>query len=319
MTLNIRDAVRKWGPEYLATCGLAKYFPTMNAESSVFFVSEDGNDDVGNYGQTPDTPLLTVTKALSFCTTLKNDYIFVLSHYQNSGETWPIVVNKRAVHIVAPGWGSPNNPRPYFKPETASKQAFDITHGPCELAGLEIAGYDGSYSAIKMGGAGWWGIWIHHCNLGTASQGAALHGIEVGLNTEMLYSCIENNIFGINIASDGINIAALAGPNSIKGLVIRNNHFRVSGIGINIDDASADFDDGGIFNNTFSISTDTVGKAIDIVASVTGGMIDGNVAGMESNEASVSNNPYRTITACGPAWGLNYRGGSELAISPALA
>jgi len=58
--LNVRDCVRKYGSEYLAVCGLAKYFPLMNSESHVFFVnggwSGVGDDDAANLGK-PPTPL----------------------------------------------------------------------------------------------------------------------------------------------------------------------------------------------------------------------------------------------------------------------
>ena len=81
MALTIRDACRKWGNEYLTICGYHKYFPTMNSQSHVFFVdgtSTVGDDNAANQGQTPDTPLLTITKALSLCTDGANDYIFVM-------------------------------------------------------------------------------------------------------------------------------------------------------------------------------------------------------------------------------------------------
>lgn len=306
MSMNIRDAVRRYGSEYLAACGYYKYFPVMNLESSVFWVDWSGSDTASNEGQTPDTPLLTITKALSYCTAEKNDYIFVRRHYQADGETWPIAVNKTAVHIIGLADGSVVNPGPVLMPETASQEAMNITVGQCEIAGIEFNGYSATESGILINTSGKWGNWIHDCQFTTALQaGAALHGIEVPAGKEMIYGIVERCIFGIGIASDGINMASAA---SARGMIIRDNFFRVSGIGINID-GTADFDEGGIFDNRFNISSNAAGKAIDLADGVVGGAIDGNHVMFEGHtDAPTAEAIQVGTTTCGMGWGVNYAG-----------
>lgn len=337
MALTIKEAVRKWGPEYLTICGLVKYFPTMNYNSHVFFVngtSTIGDDGVNTGGQVPDEPFLTITKAISECTDGANDYIFVLDYPSTAPatETFPIAINKQRVHIL----GVLNGRIPRFKivaPTDTAVFSFGLT-GSTYGAYSELANFimgsaaSSAKGAIEFFQAGCFGIHIHHCGFGLAARSNTdcKYGICIGKTGtenagELIYGLIEHCTFGELVSSDGIYVPNVpyTGPNSIYSLIIRNNYFKVDGIGINIDHAAANMHEGGIYNNRFCMSSDAVGKAIDIVAGVTGGFIDGNVASVLANEASVSANPYRTMTACGPAWGLNYKGSSELAVAPALA
>jgi len=323
MALTVTEAVRKWGPEYLAICGLAKYFPTMNSESHVFFVNaDDGDDGVNTLGQRPDDAFLTITKAISVCSHQTNDYIFVLRYYQATGETWPIAIDKEYIHLI--GITPKGTPGPWVQPPdntaaiTLSTAVGGATGGAhCEITGFEF-GAGADHGCIEINKSACQGMHIHGNNFGSGICMTAKHGISVNSNCEIRESVIENNIFGKKLTADGIYFPSDCAANMGRGLIIRKNIFRPAGIGINIDETGLDFDEGGIFDNRFLISSDAAGKAIDIVAGVTGGLIDGNMAGMESNLATVNNNPYRTITACGPAWGLNRKGGSELAVSPAL-
>ena len=305
MSMNIRDAVRRYGSEYLAACGYYKYFPVMNLESSVFWVDWSGDDT--NEGQTPDAPLLTITAALGKCTAEKNDYIFVRRHYQASGETWPIAVNKTAVHLIGLNDGSPINPGPVLMPATASKQSLDITVGQCEIANMEFNGYSASYSAININTSGKWGNWIHDCQFCTEVQaGAALHGIDVLVGKEMLYGVVERCHFGIGIASNGIEVSSSGG--GVRHMIIRDNHFRVSGIGINVGNVAADFKGGGIYNNTFIPSADTKGYGILLAAGVTGGCVDGNHFGsLEGDANACAAKLIAQNTTFGPSFGLNWQ------------
>ncbi|MHC4464257.1 MAG: hypothetical protein ACYS30_22935, partial [Planctomycetota bacterium] len=298
--LNIRDSVRKYGPEYLAICGLAKYFPTMNSESSVFFVnsnSSDSNDSDGLYGQFPENPLETITQAITNCTTNKNDYIFIMDYYQGTGETWPISINKGMIHII--GISNPAVPWPWVDP-TGDTAAFSFTTAGAygEIAGLDLGGGT-NYACLSVDTSGLWGNWIHHCNLGHTQGMAGEHGISTPAG-EMIHWLVEHCKFGKSLTADGIEIPTNAGPNSVRGTVIRNNLFRVSGVGINVLDTTGDFDEGGIFDNRFVMSADTDGKGIDFASGAVG-FVDGNVGVMEDG-AAPTNNPFKDA-GTGMGWG----------------
>lgn len=344
MALTIKEAIRKWGPEYLTICGLVKYFPTMNYNSHVFFVngtSTIGDDGVNTGGQVPDEPFLTITHALSKCVDGANDYIFILDYPSEApAETWPIVIAKQRVHII----GLQNGLIPRFKICAPGEDtdtpvfAFGIvgeTYGAyCEVANL-IMGSEKSDSvrgAIEMHQGGLWGNHIHHCAFGLEgrSDTDVAYGIILGRSSdtykagEMLYGLIEHCRFGKLITAAGIYVpdGTDSGPNSIYGTIIRKNQFYVNDgdVGIHIADTAANLRGGGIYDNRFILAEDNSnGDAITLAAGVRGGFIDGNIASVLLNEATMAYNPYLTTTACGPAWGLNRKGGSELAVSPALA
>jgi hypothetical protein len=309
--MNIRDATRKWGPEYLAICGLAKYFPVMNSESSVFFVNGNtGNDSDGENGQRPETPLLTITKALSLCTSGKNDYIFVLDYYQATGETWPIAITKQQVHII--GVTDEGCPWPWIQPpgNTAAINCSGNS-GYSEIAGLEL-GAGAAHGCIEFTHSGIWGVHIHHCNFGSSTVGmTGKHGIAMpsGANTEGL---IEKCKFGGGLTNDGINLDSAAAA-ALYGCVIRNNIFRVAGIGINVS-LALNFYDGGIFDNKFVMSSDANGTGITFASGATG-FVDGNVGVMEDG-AAPTNNPF-SDGGTGMGWGINYKGGTALLAAPA--
>lgn len=314
MSLTIRDACRKWGPEYLAVCGIAKYFPVMNAESSVFFVStaaRGGDDSAANYGQTPDTPLLTLTYALSLCTDEKNDFIFLLDYYQPTGETWPISIAKGLVHII--GISQRGCPWPWVQP-SGDVAAFSLTTGAkhVEIAGLDI-GAGATAACISMDTSGLWGLHVHDCTLGGQNSMSGKYGINMA-SGEIIHGLIENCKFGGGLTADGICVPTNAGPNSVKGTVIQNNIFRVDGVGINVLDTTAAFHDGGILNNKFVMSADTDGKGVDFASGATG-FVDGNVGVMEDG-AAPTNNPFKDA-GTGMGWGINYKGGTALLAGPA--
>jgi len=326
---------RMYGPEYLAVCGLAKYFPTMNSESSVFFVdgtSTVGNDSAANFGQTPDTPLLTITKALSLCTTKKNDYIFILNYPATApAETWPITLTKERVHII----GTHQGPVPNFKIvapyATEDTPVFAFTTGAayCEIGHLIMGCGNASSTkgAIEFQTGGLWGNWIHHCGFGLTNRSGtnAAHGIYFGGHTsatggEMLYGLIEHNTFGALITSHGIYVPAtpMAGPNAVCGLVIRNNRFSVVGSGINILLAAADFKSGGIYDNKFVVAN-TAGLAINAASGVHG-TVDGNHAVALGTSVILDAEVYQlgaAGTTLGMGWGVNYQSGTLVATEAA--
>jgi len=320
MALTIKEAVRKWGPEYLAICGLAKYFPVMNSESHVFFV--DGTDGVGDdgvntLGQVPDEPFLTITHALSKCTSAKNDFIFVLNYYQATGETWPISISKGQVHIIGIGYSS--GPWNWVQP-TGDTAAFSLTTGAdgVEIAGLEL-GAGENHGCIEIATAGLWNIHIHDCGFGTENGMTAKYGIRTTDGTtggELINALIENNRFGDKLTASGIEVpAALTGPNDVAGCIIRNNIFRVvdDGQGINVAKTTANFQDGGIFDNKFIVEGDDDGAAVKFAAGAKG-MVDGNQAVYkdESTICAVATGNLFHTGADGMSWGRNYISGTLL-------
>ena len=309
MAKNIRDCVRMYGSEYLATCGLAKYFPTMSMESSVFFVDGiNGNDSAGNYGQTPDTPLKTIEAALALVTDNKNDYIFVLDYYQTAAA---ISVAKRLVHII--GITNKAYAYPWIDP-TGDTAAFTIAAGAfgVEIAGFELGGGT-NYAAINVTANGSWGTHIHDCNFGSSTIGiAGKYGISITGSGEMIQGRIENCKFGSGLTAGGIYVSS-NGANTLRGLVIQNCDFRVPGtgdVGINISTAG-DFDEGGIFNNRFRVVAEA-GAAVTAASGVHG-LLDGNVAVTDNNATITTAEVYRIITgANGLGWGRNYLNGTLL-------
>ena len=280
---------------------------------NVYYVHSSGSDSYS--GLDKDHPLLTITAALAKVTHQNNDYIIILDYYQSTGETWPIAVNKQRVHII--GVSGPGCPWPWVQPPDDTA-AFNFTgnNGYSEIAGLEL-GAGASHGCIEVTHGGIWGLNIHHNHFGTDTIGmTGLYGIYTPVGA-LMSSLIEHNKFGGGLTSDGINVPGNTAANSLRGCVIRKNFFRPDGIGINIQ-VAADFDEGGIFDNRFVMSSDATGKAITLVAGVVGGMIDGNVAGVTGQEAP-TNNPYLATTACGPAWGVNYKGGTALLAAAAHA
>lgn len=343
MPLTIRDACRKYGSEYLAMCGLHKYFPTMNAQSHVFWVdgtSTIGNDSAANYGQTPDTPLLTITKALDLCTDGANDYVFILD-YPNTApaETFPIRIEKQRMHII----GVRNGLLPRFKMytpyATADTPFFCLningttgTYGAyCEIANLILGCGNASSirSAIESHQGGIWGTHIHHCHFGPIGRSStnAVYGINFGRSSntyaagEMLYALIENCTFGTLLSGGGIMIpdGTDSGPNSCYGSIIRNNIFHVNSgdRGVNVADTTADFHGGGIFNNIFQCDGDAADGEAVYFASGAKGSVHGNAAWTDDG-VIMANNPFFDAGTTNMSFGLNTRGGGEAGETPGL-
>lgn len=344
MALTIKEAVRKWGLEYLTYCGLTKYFPTMNSNSHVFFVNGTagiGNDGVNNLGQVPDEPFLTITKALSECVDGANDYIFILD-YPNTApaETFPIRIEKQRVHII----GVRNGLLPRFKMYTpyATEDtpffSFNInattgTYGAyCEIANLLLGCGNASSirGAIEFHQGGIWGTHIHHCSFGVNGRSStnAKYGIYMGRSSdtytagEMIYGLIENCLFGTLLSAGGIAVPAGtdSGPNACLGTVIRNNHFHVNSgdVGIDVLRTTADFGEGGIYNNTFECDGDAAdGEAVKF-ASGAKGSVHGNAAWTDDG-VIMANNPFLDSGSTNMSFGQNIRGPGKLANSAYIA
>jgi hypothetical protein len=316
---NIAEAVHNWGTEYAIQAGLHKYFPVMSPESHIFFVDGDnGSDSADNNGQTADTPLLTITAALGKCTTKKNDYIFLLNYYRASGETWPISITKENVHII--GMASAGCPRVWVDPPSTTA-AFELAQGSahCEIANIQI-GAGATSACIDLTCNGAWGHWIHHNYFAMKQSMDAKYGILIGETGygENIHGLIEHNIFGAGITESGICISANGG-NSVRGMIIRNNHFTVNSgdHGVDVLNSGADFQEGGIFNNTFEVDGDAAdGEAVYFVSGAKGN-VHGNSAWTDDGVIP-ENNPFFDAGTTNMSWGANIRGGG-VATGPYLA
>jgi hypothetical protein len=321
---TVNEMIDRYGARYALTCGLYNYFPVMNGLSHIFFVDGSQGDDAAlGLGQTPEAPLKSITKALSYCSdwsgiTRSNEYIFVLGYYQASTEVWPIVINKSHVHII--GVYNSYASGPSWIQATGDKAAIEIATGAdgLELANLEPGSKTG-YPGIHVTGNAVWGVHIHHCRFGMENGMVVNNGIMLGGSgnfSEMINWVIEDCRFGDKIEDTGIYVPTSGiGPNVVPGTEIRNNIFRVAdaAIGINVASTTANFQDGGIFDNKFSVVYNTKGAAITF-GEGTKGMIDGNhVVGKDTSTLiTVGTNRSIWIGTSGngaASWGLNYLSG----------
>lgn len=315
---TVKEMIDRYGATYALTCGLYNYFPVMNALSHIFYVDGSNGDDAAlGLGQTPDAPLKSITKALSYCSdwsgiTRANDYIFILGYYQASTEVWPIAITKPAVHIIGTYGGGLMSPSWIQPPSTTA--AISVAADGVELANLELGAGAGS-GGIEVIGNATWGLHIHHCKFGMENGMTCKYGIlitgDVGEQGEMINGLIENCSFGDLCATTCIEASSTyTGPNTIEGTVIRNNIFRVAdaAIGINIPKTTDNFADGGIFDNKFSVVYNTKGAAITFGAG-TKGMIDGNHVMGKDVDTIMTVGTQRPIwigSAGAASWGLNY-------------
>ena len=315
---TINQLTDRYGAKYALTCGLSHYFPVMNGSSKVFWVEGSfGDDDAPDCGQTPEAPLASITKALSYCSSdIPNDYIFVANHYAPAEQTYPIQISKAFVHIIG-SWGAKSPTWLHADAAGTTVPAIEFVAGGanCELANLEL-GAGVSAPGILVSGNGLWANRIHHCRFGMILGMGAEYGIEVAAGAEMINWIIEDCRFGDLLTAAGIYVPNTAGPNSVKGLLIRNNIIRVAdaGIGIHIAETTADFEDGGIFDNKITCAYNGKGDAITFAAGVKG-MVDGNhVMGKDTSTLiTVGTNRSIWLGTAGQgaaSWGLNHLSGS---------
>jgi len=285
----------------------------VNTASAAF----PGNDS--NTGLSYEFPLLTITAALSKCVAGRNDYILIHDYYQATGETWPIVVNKRQVHIF--GVAQQNLPYPVIHP-TGDTPAFILGSagqyseigyltlgGGDSFGGINIEFYTGSAQQGQVDG-----VWIHHNTFGYVWFGTPACGIQkmAGSIHPSHSVLIEDNEFLgdlINgkgkIAGKAIDILGTTDGKAIKNWIIRHNRFMSCEMAINLIRAY----DAQIYGNKVVMPDAKVGEAVSLGANCLNAMVDDNVAlkGMLTN--GYTNNPYRDLSAQ-PVnhWSRNYRG-----------
>lgn len=267
-----------------------------------FFVnraSEGGSDD--NDGTTPESAFLSITHALSHCTTGANDYIFV-NRCDAATETWPIVISKSYVHLI----GQPHQaiPTATLIPDSDA-HAIDITAG----GGVEIAGFNfgSDKSWLKAGinaGAGTWMDHIHHNIFAWTSE---MHDC-ILVNGGGGSCTITDNKFGAH----GFDGKAITSDVNTGRLWIENNVFMVAGVEMNGECGIRASGHGHvILNNYFTLPDLAVGEAIDLDG-VGRGLVAGNVAGALGGV--LGNVPYEDTAATQNHWTNNI--GGIVAINP---
>jgi len=261
----------------------------------------DGTGSNANPG-TPESPLLTLTYALSLLTGGDNEYIFVQDYNNPTGETWPISVDKAMVHII--GVSGQGTQYPIITPP-ADTAGISIAADRVELANLCING-GATHGCIENDpGAptARWGLLVRDCWF--AVLGSAQDGIRNVAASDNVYLTVKRCRFGFAITRDGIRIEHNATRCMIGSPWGDGNLFdRVQGIGVNVVGNGADI---GIFHNTFIIPANTAGAAITLSAGTAGAAIFGNKANF--GDTDMGNNPYTDGAGAGSNhWGANYQG-----------
>ena len=274
--------------------------------------------DDANSGLEYEHPMLTIKGALGRCVAGRNDYILVHDYWRPTGEDWPIVINKKKVHIV--GVAQRGLPYPAIHPSD-NVDAFQ----------LSSLGQYGSIEYLTIGG------------------GAAAAGIEIGAVGQVDGFVISENIFGhrwFGGPLNGIRQIAVTSKGG-NGNVINRNHFLgnwqgkgvitgnaidmlvagpldrcfyqlqilenwfhgITGVAINLTR-----DNGGeVLDNRFVVPDGETGEAITLRAACLGTMVEGNRAMSGMLNAGYTYNPFRDLaTNTYNHWGMNYRGNSVI-------
>jgi len=286
--------------------------PTMFPGGKTFFVDGSSGSN-SNDGTTRALPFLTITHALTKCTTKMHDTIYVRDDNENASETWPIVINKQNVHII--GLSNPYSQRCTIRP-TGDTQAITCggTGYGSEFANIDFGGGN-SYACIELTSTG--KVWIHDCQFGGADcADTPLHGILATEHATICNAMIEDCVFhgdleGVpgKITSNGIEAIA---TNLMRHSIIRNNYFMGVAIGINLGSGQKGL---MVLDNYFYCDDTATGEAIT-VSGAAGNMFNGNCA-MAGGDAAMTKTPYLDSNAAGNGWGMNYQ--SDAVTFPAAA
>lgn len=265
-----------------------------------------------NEGLEYEHPLLTILEALSRCVSGRNDYILIHDYWRPTGETWPIPITKKKVHIL--GVAQPNMPYPAVHPED-DVAAFTIhENGSYSEVGLLTIGGGDSYAGISLGpasapGTKPEGILIQGCLFGHSWFGTPLSGIDSpeygaqGLRIEACRFLGDLISAGGALSANAIDLTTAASnhdnvqivDNIFLGVYIAINLYR--GVG------------GEILGNRITVPEGRNGEAITLQADCLSVMVEGNKAMKGMLSAGYSYNPYRDLAAnTVNHWGGNYRG-----------
>jgi len=270
----------------------------------VFYVHNGG--DAGNEGTDPEFPISTIALALAKCRVNKNDYIFVLDHWN---EAAPITVNKEAVHIIGTG---PDHAYRTVLQAATDAAIFDLRSSApyAEIAGFSLGG-GATAPGIAITNCN--APWIHHNNFGHPYAGdTPLYGIFFDTGADSPEVVIEDcKFFGDGkgngtISSNGIR-AERGADVSFANSIIRRNLF--SGC-VGADSAGAIALDGVlsmfILDNLFHVTDGANGDAINILADSLNCVIDGNRAFHGRSAIENTYNAFRDLNDVDDnGWGFN--------------
>lgn len=282
---------------------------------NVFFV--DGYDPAAGPGSdsndgSRERPFLTIKHALTQCVDWHHDVIIVLNHYQAVGfEDFPIVINKKNVHII--GAALPNLMWPAIRPpdDTAVFQLASAGQNS-EIAFLTLGGGNtcGGISVGENGTAD--GYYIHDCWFGHPWHGTPAHGIYQpaaaahGGHSIRIERCRFFGDEGGHIGAISDNAIDFLKPADMNFLEILDCVFSGCTIAMNLVQPV----DAVILRNMIGGLDGVAGMGITLGAGALGCIIDGNSVMADFGGAALANNPYKDNGGANAnRWGLNYSGG----------
>jgi len=238
-----------------------------------------------------EAPFMTLTKALSKCTSEANSYIYLLDYYQPTGETWPVSIDKNLVNII--GVGS------HFSP---------LTKWICMYAVGSYACVDVVADCVYMEGIGFFPnaakagvtldsgkkmLHLHDCYFAQGTYGLHAESADWAFNLS-----VTDSFFLSSLSAGGIYI-----NDDPAGCYFARNHFdRHTGVSIDIEQGAYH----QIIDNKFALKANTEGLAITLASGVSRAFVSGNQA---AYGVATTTSPYKdegTVTTNN--WGVNYFG-----------
>lgn len=280
--------------------GLAAFLlPGANlTDGALFYVqSANGVDAAGQSGLSPDNAFLTVTYALSRCTSGDNNYIIVLDHNTPGEEdTWPIDVDVDNVQIIAAQHGSHI---PSINMVSDAAAVFDINAHDVRIQGFMVRPGGANPGITFSGSHGGMSVLGCRFDVGTYGLYSEMGGIGWGLLVERCSFVGNLTVGGIYLDDD---------PASIR---IHDNVFKLTQDTGHI---AIDIVNGGqpeITANQFQIDEEVAatGYAITLRAMVHEALVNNNW--VASGVVVPAFNPYRDLHGVAAEvnnWGLNYMG-----------
>lgn len=281
----------------------------LNRPGGQIFYVDSGAGNDGNLGTSYFCPVLTVTQALSLCTSGAGDIIQIIANSPSSppgSETFPIAVNKSNVTIR----GSLGYPGVMLSDsgigcDEQNVATFEIGAHYVTIEDMYI-GCDNlgtTGGIIEFNGTNsYFGVNIRRCSFDM--QYVPAYGIKV--DYDQPYLLVEDCMFGRSDIG-GYTTAGIYIGNLTAGMIRRNIFRKCAGIGISAGLNAGGFD---ILDCRFNVPSDTVGKAITLAAGSSGIWVDGNRANF--GMTGMTQNPYRDLNNdTSNTWGLNYQAGTS--------
>jgi len=285
------------------------YYLASRTGGQVFFVDgTDGDDDTDNPGTSPYSPVLTITRGNALCTASHGDIIHILKNSPSSphaDETFPVTLNKQGMIVrgtLGRGWLSDSG----FGSDEQNVATIEIGAHYVTVEDLYLGcdnlGTTGGIVTFN-GTNSYFGVTFRNCTFDT--QYIPAYGIY--MQYDQPYFLLEDCRFGrYDIA--GYTTAGIYIGNCTWGMFRRNIFNACAGIAFSGGPQSGNY---SIFDNRFSLPSDTVGKAITLADGSSGIHVDGNHAtfGM----TAMTNNPFRDLNNDNSnMWGLNHKAGVSI-------